>query len=316
VPFARRQQGAVSTGFRKWKFYQHTTGYEYGAFPSPRARRLWYYVLTLGEATWPRGTGYGHPQPGSSAYEDEGYLLHFVVEGQLTHQIRKRIHVAHKNEAALVHLPSGATYQNESDKPVRFWWVQFNAIQMPDVFAELRANHDPIFGPLDGPSVTKILRDLVRVAKYEPRGYEAETSALLSSLLARLFAVRSPEIALVDAGKDITKASERIRDAVHYLIRRYSDPWTVKALSARVGMSMYHFSRTFRRETGCTPIQYLNRYRIEQAKALLAETRITVEQVSAQVGIANHKYFFRLFRKTTGKSPREFRELARAKKAA
>ena len=120
----------------------------------------------------------------------------------------------------------------------------------------------------------------------------------------------------MDAGKDIAKASEPIRDAVHYLIRRYSDPWTVKELSARVGMSMYHFFRTSRRETRCTPIQYLNRYRIEQAKGLLAETRVPVEQIAAQVGIPNHKYFPRLFHKRTGFSPRAYRARAQAGRAA
>lgn len=305
-----------STGFKKWQFFQHKTGREYGCFPSPRARKLWYYAVSIGEATWPRGMEYGHPRPGGSAYEDEGYLIHYVVRGELTHEIRARTYVVRGNEAALMHLPTGARYRNESNHPVHFWWVQFNARQMPEVFAELHADQNPIFGPFPRPIMEKLFREIIRVTKEEPRGYEAETSALLASLLAKLFAVRSPEITLVDTGKDITKASEPIRDAVHYLIRRYTDPWTVKDLSARVGMSMYHFFRTFRRETGCTPIQYLNLYRIELAKGLLAETRAPVEQIAQQVGISNQKYFSRLFHKMTGLSPRAYRESGRATKSA
>jgi len=81
----------------------------------------------------------------------------------------------------------------------------------------------------------------------------------------------------------------------------------MKGLADDLGLSAPYFQRLFRRETGYTPLQYLNQYRMEQAKMLLAETKDSVETIARQVGIPNVKYFARLFRQINGASPREYR---------
>ena len=61
---------------------------------------------------------------------------------------------------------------------------------------------------------------------------------------------------------------------------------------------------------GVTPIQYLNRYRIKQAKGLLEDSGRTIEEIARLVGASNQNYFAYLFRKLTGVSPREHRRKA------
>jgi YesN/AraC family two-component response regulator len=58
---------------------------------------------------------------------------------------------------------------------------------------------------------------------------------------------------------------------------------------------------------GLSPWDYLNRYRIYQARELLRRTSDSVRVIARQVGFKDHAYFSRVFRNLTGVSPQKFR---------
>ena len=72
-------------------------------------------------------------------------------------------------------------------------------------------------------------------------------------------------------------------------------------------MSENYFSRLFNQELGLSPWDYLYRFRVSQAKALLRRTDSGIKSIAGQVGFKDPKYFSRVFRKLTGLSPSEFR---------
>lgn len=57
-----------------------------------------------------------------------------------------------------------------------------------------------------------------------------------------------------------------------------------------------------------SPIQYLNRYRIEVASSLLLRSHGRIEEVAHEVGFSDSNYFSRVFKKVIGFSPREYRQ--------
>jgi AraC-like DNA-binding protein len=299
-----------TVGFTQWKRHEHRGGYEYWGFASLRARRIWNYVLSVGQTTWRCGQRHSHPFPGSHPFEDEGYILHFVLGGELQHRVRGRTFIARRNDAVLVRAVDGVEYSNENPKPVRFYWLLFHGKHIPEIFADLDAESEPLFQGVDRTRMVRLFRETIRVLAREPRGFEAELSAILGSTLATLYAVRPPEFPLPETRTDLAKLSEPVRHAIRTLTHFYTEPLPVKALSGPVGLSVPYFQRLFRRETGFTPLQYLNHYRIEQAKVLLAETNDSVETIARQVGIPNGKYFARIFRQINGSSPREHRARA------
>ena len=75
-----------------------------------------------------------------------------------------------------------------------------------------------------------------------------------------------------------------------------------------LGFSEGHFTRLFRREFGCTFVQYLFEYRMEESKRLLSETNVPVEQVAYRVGLNNYSYFCTCFKRSTGLSPGVYRK--------
>ena len=62
-------------------------------------------------------------------------------------------------------------------------------------------------------------------------------------------------------------------------------------------MSDDYLTYCFRQELGMTPIAYLNRYRVTQAKRLLKETDKTITEIALDVGFSDSGYFSRVFRR-------------------
>ena len=57
-----------------------------------------------------------------------------------------------------------------------------------------------------------------------------------------------------------------------------------------------------------TPVTYINKLRLSKAKTLLANTNLSIEQISLKCGFNEYSYFTRLFKKQFGQTPTNYRE--------
>ena len=86
----------------------------------------------------------------------------------------------------------------------------------------------------------------------------------------------------------------------------------VSELAALCGISTRHLHRQFLALTGKTISDYIETYRIEQSKLLLARGDVPMKQVAEQAGFSHGNSFARAFRRATGLSPREYRQRSAA----
>jgi two-component system response regulator YesN len=105
------------------------------------------------------------------------------------------------------------------------------------------------------------------------------------------------------------KKIKPINQAKQYIQEHYMEPLTLEELGDVVGFSGSYFSTVFRKETGKTFLEYLTEIRIEEAKQILIETSLTIESVSQEIGMNDYKRFSKIFRKQTGITPKEYRNL-------
>ena len=82
----------------------------------------------------------------------------------------------------------------------------------------------------------------------------------------------------------------------------------IKTLAKRMNMGERSFMRYFKKEVNMTPIQYLQGLRIEEAKALLVNSKDSFEQITYGVGFTNESSFRRLFKRETSLNPGEYRK--------
>lgn len=97
---------------------------------------------------------------------------------------------------------------------------------------------------------------------------------------------------------------EAILDTIH---RHRGDPISVSEMACRIGVSHNHLSRLFRRATGMTIIQYVQKVRMELAEELLTRTSIPVKEVAHSCGFRSLQYFNRAVHRAFHCSPRELR---------
>lgn len=100
----------------------------------------------------------------------------------------------------------------------------------------------------------------------------------------------------------------RLGRLLAFLEENYTLPLTLPEIACHASVSEVTLYRLFLKGTGTAPITYLNRLRIEHARALLLNTRLSVAEIAARTGFGDSNYFSRCFRKFSRCSPREFRQ--------
>lgn len=102
-----------------------------------------------------------------------------------------------------------------------------------------------------------------------------------------------------------------IRRAMGFIHAHYAEPLTREQIASHVHFSPDYLTDCFRREQGVTPMVYLNRYRIYQARKLLEDSDLTITQVALAVGFSEGAHFTRTFRREVGMTPRAYRRSKR-----
>lgn len=101
--------------------------------------------------------------------------------------------------------------------------------------------------------------------------------------------------------------SKYVQEAMDYIRRNYQQPdISVGTIAQDLGISEGHLSHTFKKETDCTLLSYLTRYRIHKSMELLRDCRVKVYQVAQQVGYRDIAYFSNTFKKLVGCTPSEY----------
>lgn len=99
----------------------------------------------------------------------------------------------------------------------------------------------------------------------------------------------------------------QLRDAISFLDARMPTRVDLATLAELAGLSQSHYTRAFKASTGLAPYQWQLQARIERAKVLLLETRLSLDDVAEATGFADAVHFGRTFRKLVGATPAAWR---------
>ncbi len=100
---------------------------------------------------------------------------------------------------------------------------------------------------------------------------------------------------------------EEILKAQLFIEKNVSEKISIEELATRFGVGRRNFDRRFMKATYNTPVEYLQRVKIEAAKKSLESSRKTINEIMYEVGYSDLKAFREVFKKITGLSPLDYR---------
>src|ERR687890_95699 len=151
-------------------------------------------------------------------------------------------------------------------------------------------------------SLLGLLREELMRGQASPLFVEAVAQAIAVHL-ARSYGVTDEE----PHGSSPSLPGYKLRQLTDWMAEHAAEEFSLDRLAEQAGLSRFHFQRLFKAATGVTPSCYHIDLRMEEARRLLRETRMSVIDVALEVGYANPSHFARLFRRETGLSPSDYR---------
>jgi transcriptional regulator GlxA family with amidase domain len=103
-------------------------------------------------------------------------------------------------------------------------------------------------------------------------------------------------------------SDEAIGNAQQYIEKNYTSSLSMEELAGRCNMSVRNFIRRFQQATTNTPLEYLQRVRIEAAKKILETKNEGIAQIASRCGYEDVDYFGKIFRRYVAMTPRAYRE--------
>ena len=112
---------------------------------------------------------------------------------------------------------------------------------------------------------------------------------------------------------DLAKTAEStlVLDAIQYVKGHYRDKAIFGGFCERYHYSPQYISRKFKQETGVTPLEYLQKIRIEKCCELLTGSDMSTQEIAREVGYEDVKFFHKIFRRMLHMSPREYRKISK-----
>jgi transcriptional regulator GlxA family with amidase domain len=136
--------------------------------------------------------------------------------------------------------------------------------------------------------------------------YDRQT-AIFCSKVFQIEMDRKNQSAFIIFTGQKTHGDELIAQAQTELESKLHEKVSIEELSSKFSIGRRNFDRRFIKATGNTPLEYLQRVKVESAKRSFENSRKTISEVMYEVGYSDNKAFREVFRKITGMSPIEYK---------
>jgi AraC-like DNA-binding protein/uncharacterized RmlC-like cupin family protein len=234
----------------------------------------------------------------------EQNILIYCVEGNGIVTIKSVKHTIVPGDFIVIPHGVSHSYETNEKTPWTIYWCHFKGDQADALVKWLYAKRESYKYSVEFVQERIALFD--QLYTYFEQGYSVENLTYINLLLLQFLS------SFIYSDKYKTKLSENNIDMLETSITFMQDnlekSLTLSELAASVNLSNSHYSAIFRKKTGFAPIEYFNHLKIQKACQYLQFTRLRIREIAFKIGIEDPFYFSRLFTKTMGYGPKEYRE--------
>lgn len=265
--------------------------------PSALARHLFLYVTRCGHYYCDEQYDFRDDCAVSQLDSHKNFFLIYVRSGAM-HFETETAFTAEHGQLALIDCRRPHRFY--ATGPVETEWIHFDGTGARAFFEQILAfrSGKQAFPPPPGSRIEQELAQIISGVRSATMT-EVDCSQHIYRILCQLIFPQS-------ARGGMTEDSP-IAQSMQFIAAHLFEDLSVERVAGAVNLSPSHFSRLFRSSTGFSPHEYIVLHRIDEAKALLHNTSLSVKEIAYRVGYHSEVNFIASFTEKTGVSPASFR---------
>lgn len=233
------------------------------------------------------------------------YQLLYIVDGQGTAVTSTSgRHLLRQGDMLLIFPGEWHTYAPDPSTGWKEYWIGFNGANIDNrVSSGFFSKEEPVYNVGYNETVVNLYMDALQAAKRQEKYFQQLLAGIVNHLLGLMFMFSSNRKSRDNVNLPlISNARAYMQEYVEGFIEM---PDVAKYLN----ISYSTFRHIFKKYTGLAPSQYYINLKIHRAKELLRSTSASIKEISIILHFDTPEYFTTLFRKKTGMTPTQFREL-------
>lgn len=230
----------------------------------------------------------------------DSILLMYIEKGTLYLEVENNTYTANEGEFVLLNCYNPHSYYTKENTTCL--WCHFDGITARRYYNEITSHLGNTFYIPEAMSVLQKLQNIYSLFRDGKAIREPLISKYLTDILT-LF--------LLSSTTDECSNSKGllIEESMSYIREHFYEDIPLDKLAADAGLSMYHFLRIFKKESGYTPHQYIINTRMSHAKYLLTNTDMSVKEICFRTGFSSESVFCNAFKKHQNLTPSQYQAL-------
>ncbi|MGI6238528.1 MAG: helix-turn-helix domain-containing protein [Christensenellales bacterium] len=223
-----------------------------------------------------------------------------TVDGVGEYLVTGKRYLLRPNSLAIVPLSQGHSYYAQPGQEWEFYWAHIRGQNCTRILRYIIENCGYRVLLKENPLPLECMREIVDAQSVGVE-FELRTAEAITRLLMHVLA-HTNDCASGSGG--VKSCSVQL---IEYVENNMHQPIRIEEIAKKMYLSSEHLIRTFKKETGQTPYQYIKARRIAKAKELLKYTNVPLKRVANVVGYSSVNAFGAQFRASTGMTPHAYR---------
>ncbi len=231
----------------------------------------------------------------------KNYLIHHVVSGKGTYTVNEKTYNISKGDTFIIYPNTVVSYCADQSDPWEYYWVGFGGVDVKMLIDKTDFSKENCVIHTNREDDLK--ETLLNI--YNASGSEFFRHIKMIGYLYQFLSILIEESK--NTVEEIDISQTYIKKAIDFISENYNKPINITDIASYIGISRSHLYKIFTKQLSVSPKNYLDNFRIMQAKELLERTNYTINEVASMVGYDDQLHFSKAFKKNTTKSPRQYK---------
>lgn len=235
------------------------------------------------------------------------YLIHYILSGSGIFKVDNVTYHLHAGQGFLIVPNCRTTYIADKETPWSYVWLGFTGKSAATWLDQINLSETrPVFNSDNSYELANCVNEVLTLDRLSMEN----NLRALSCFFRFLSYIAAGTVANIQQAN--SEKNQYVTQAIQYIGHHLSKV-TVESLAQVVNLNRSYLTSLFKQDLDLTPSEYIQNFRITKARHLLESSDISIDQVAEQCGYQRTNSFTRVFKRTYGISPRQYRQQVKIK---